>query len=508
MSAKLLILGLIPGLPADSSQTHVHTAFALILNMLTAPGGAPLGQPPSGNLAKLALAALVLGAMLVLGALVTVRLRLRRETDKLEKQLANQVTLKEAAESANKAKADFLATMSHEIRTPMNAIIGFTDLALKTNLNPELREYLDTVRTSADWLLHIVHDVLEFSRVEAGRLQLDEGEFSLAECIRSAIRIVQPEATAKGLPVREKIDSQIPPMLSGDLTRLRHVIFNLLDNAVKFTTSGSVMLTATLESKSNDAFLIRICVADTGIGIPTNKQKYIFEPFARAEGAPPDRFGSPGLGLAISRKLVDLMGGKMEFQSQLGAGTTFQFTAWFRKSQQLAEEISPLLLPDMTLSGLLSPTAGPANSMAPSPLAPLPPRKTELSILVAEDNAVNRRLLTKVLESQGHGVTSAVNGKEAVQKFTSEIFDLILMDVEMPEMDGLEATRIIRATESEGSHVPVYAITAHTLAADRESCFASGMDGFISKPISVDDLLKLASKIGGAQPAPEAMVIQ
>lgn len=473
MSAKLLILGLIPGLLA-ARQTNGPTKVPFVCNLVSGSSIVQISSTLLGNSGVLTVTAFAAMVIVVAGWFVAVRVRLRRGTEKLQQELANQLSLREAAETANKAKAEFLATMSHEIRTPMNAIIGFTDLALKTDLSPELREYLDTVRTSADWLLHIVHDVLEFSRVEAGRLQLDEGEFSFADCIRSAVRIVQPEATAKGLPIREKIDSQIPLVLCGDPTRLRHVVFNLVDNAVKYTTSGSVMVTATLESKSTDAFLIRVSIADTGIGIPANKQKYIFEPFARAEGAPPDRFGSPGLGLAISRKLVDLMGGKMEFQSQLGAGTTFQFTAWFRKSQHCAEQ----------------PVAVPAPATAP---------KAALSILVAEDNAVNRRLLTKVLESNGHLVTAATNGKEAVQKFAHQSFDLVLMDVEMPEMDGLEATRIIRATEGAESHVAVYAITAHTLTADRDSCFSAGMDGFISKPVNVDDVLKLAAGINGAQ---------
>lgn len=413
------------------------------------------------------LAAIV--AALTLIWVLSMRWIVRGKTRVLQSEKAAETSLREAADLANKAKAQFLANMSHEIRTPMNAIIGFTDLALKSNLSDELREYLDTVRTSADWLMHIVNDVLEFSRVEAGRLQLDKTTFCLADCIRSTIKIVQPEAAAKALLVRYKIDPQIPNLVYGDPMRLRQVLFHLLDNAVKFTTSGSVMLVASLDSKSSDAVLVRISVADTGIGIPLHKQKFIFEPFRPDEVTDQTLSGS-GLGLAIARKLVEMMGGTIEFTSQIGAGTTFQFTAWFEKVQRTTE-----------LNKLASALAGATEK--------------KLSILVAEDNAVNRRLITKVLESAGHRVVPVSNGKEAVTTFGTEIFDLILMDMEMPDMDGLEATRAIRLNEPKDSRIAIYALTAHTTAADREKCFEAGMDGFMAKPFEIDQVLKIVDRV-------------
>jgi signal transduction histidine kinase/ActR/RegA family two-component response regulator len=405
---------------------------------------------------------------------LSIRWFVRRKTQEILKEQAREASLRQTAELANEAKAQFLTSMTREIRTPMNAIIGFTDLALKNELSVELREYLDTVRTSADWLMHIVNDVLEFSRIDAGRLQLEKTTFSLADCIRSTIRIVQPEAAAKALMVRYKIDGQIPNLVAGDPTRLRQILFHLLDNAVKFTTTGSVIVVATLDSKSSDALLVRISVADTGIGIPLQQQKQLFEPFRPKDVT--DR-SSPGIGLgiAIARKLVDLMGGTMEFTSQIGAGTTFQFTAWFEKVQRT---------PESTHTGRAE--------------------AKPISILVAEDNAINRRLITKVLESAGHRVVSVANGKEAVNTFATEIFDLILMDMEMPDMDGLEATRTIRQHEPPDSHIAIYALTAHTSTADRERCFGAGMDGFISKPIEIDDVLEIVARVaanGRSEPA-------
>jgi signal transduction histidine kinase/CheY-like chemotaxis protein len=457
------------GLPIADLRSYGENALTLWGRLLSAVQ--TWARFPGGYQGA-ALVATGAGAIAVplLVCILVLRNRTRRETRKLRDELAKQIARTQTVESANEAKAEFLASMSHQIRTPMNAIVGFTALALKTQLDPKLREYLDTVRSSADWLSHIANDVLEFSRVEVGRLELDNRPFSISECILSSMKIVEPDASAKKLVTGCKIDPQLPEVVCGDPARLRHVIFNLLDNAVRFTTSGSVILSAALESDSADDVLVRVAVTDTGFGIPPAKLPLIFEPFRHADAGAASKRGATGLGLAISRRLVDLMGGKMDFQSQLGAGSTFEFTVRLQKNKTPGEIDAPVHTPEKV-------------------------RPKELSILVAEDNAVSRRLVTNVLESAGHRVWTAINGKEAAQNFQTEAFDLILMDLEMPDIDGFEATQAIRAAEAPGLHVPIYALTAHALPGYREKCFAVGMDGFITKPIAADEVLQLVSKL-------------
>ena len=410
------------------------------------------------------------GILLVLACLTLLLMRARRQNRKFREQLDNLLALRKAIESTDRANAEFIACMVPQIRTPMNAIVGFIDLALKADLDPKLREHLDTVRTSADWLMHLENDALEFSCIETEGLPLDNVPFSISECILSAMKIVEREAGAKKLVTGYKIDPQLPEVVRGDPTRFRHVIFNLLDYVVKKTSTGSVLLSAALESDSPDNVLVRVAITDTGLGIPPAKQPLIREPFRHADVSAALRSDPAGFGLVISRRLVNLMGGTMEFRSRAGEDNTLDFTIRFQRQT-------------------------PAKRTEEHGCAYKGPELRTLSILVAEDSAVNRRLMSKVLESAGHRVWTATNGKEAADTFQAEGFDLIFMDVEMPDMDGLEATRAIRAAEAPNLRVPIYALTAHALPDDRDRCLAAGMDGFITKPIVMDDVMELVSTV-------------
>ncbi|HEY6987548.1 MAG TPA: response regulator, partial [Bryobacteraceae bacterium] len=402
--------------------------------------------------------------------------RARRASQRFRKQMDELVSRTKAAESADTANAEFIASMVPQIRTPMNAIVGFVDLALKADPDPALRERLDTVRTSADWLMQIENDALEFSCIETEGLPLENVLFSISECILSAMRIVEHEATAKKLVTACKIDPRLPDMVRGDPSRFRHVIFNLLDYAIKNTASGSIVLSVTTELDAVDSVLVRIAITAAG-GRPL-----ISEPFRHRDVTAELQSDPMGFGLVIARRLVDLMGGRMEFRGQPEEGSGFEFAVRFEKQARAADPEASIQAPEVC-------------------------DLTKLSILVAEDSAVNRRMTTKLLESAGHRVWTATNGKEAVRHFEIEGFDLIFMDVQMPDMDGLEATRAIRASEAPNLRVPIYALTAHALPEDRDACFAAGMDGFLTKPIAANELLELVSKVAaGVAETPAAEV--
>jgi PAS domain S-box-containing protein len=369
-----------------------------------------------------------------------------------------------AAEASTKAKSEFLANMSHEIRTPLNGILGFTGLTLQSNLDPAQRENLETVENSAWSLLRIINDILDFSKIEADRLDLQSAPFSLRECLENAAGIVLAGARQKQLGFSWTVSPATPDFLIGDEIRLRQILLNVMGNAVKFTAAGSVTTEVSAVSFNGRSVELQFAVRDTGIGIPPEKQALIFEPFRQLEGYMTRKYGGTGLGLAIVTRLLNLVGGKIWVESQKGAGSTFYFTL-------------PFLLSDGPV---------PARDELESAHEPaIPP----LSILVAEDNYVSRLLAVRLLAKEGHTVTEARTGLEVLASYERGAFDLILMDVQMAETDGFEATAEIRERESEtGGHVPIIALTAHAIKGDRERCLEAGMDGYLSKPIQPDEL--------------------
>ena len=539
-------------------------------------------------------------------------------------QLVRELEVSKArAEEATETKSAFLANMSHEIRTPLNAILGMTVLTLQTRLSSEQREYLDSVKSSAESLLAIVNDVLDFSRIEARRLEFEHAEFDLRDAVGDAAKLLALRAGEKGLELACHVAADAPDKVLGDAGRLRQVLLNVLGNAVKFTDAGEVVLHVDVESVSPARVTLRFAVTDTGIGIPADKQREIFQAFTQADSSTTRRFGGTGLGLAIALRLVELMGGQMRVESEVGRGSTFWFNATFDRPQTAvrgpgldkSRELDGLrvlvvddnatnrrILEEMLASWHMNPTtaedAGRAMAAlraaaaagtpfdviitdrqmpgvdgymlvrrvrrerrcsripivmltsvgrgdeiarrgvsvnafltkpvkhsdlldalvtlfrvstrrpnAAHPAAPVLRPHRRLNILVAEDNLVNRKLVTKLLEKRGHAVEAVKNGRAAVEMIVSAApatFDVVLMDLQMPEMSGFEATQAIREHERGDRHLPIVALTAHAMAGDRERCLAAGMDGYLSKPIDVDDLIATVERFGhdgAVQPA-------
>jgi signal transduction histidine kinase/ActR/RegA family two-component response regulator len=426
------------------------------------------------------LASMVALLLAVLFWVAVLRRRVVLQTAVIRKKLQQEKLLKHAAEQASLAKSEFLANMSHEIRTPLNGILGFAGLIAESDLTGLQREHNEAVRSSAENLLVVINDILDFSRVEAGRLELESLDFSLRQCVEAALGSVQSLAAEKGLATSIEIDDDVPLWVRGDPHRLRQVLLNLLGNAVKFTAAGRIAVRVSLAPEPDAAATgstnvlalrqIRFAVSDTGLGVPEAQRELIFQPFRQADGSVTRRFGGTGLGLAISRNLVAMMGGTMWLESTGARGSTFCFVA--------------------SLPPGNAPAVGDAPSVSPTGQSPAAKASCRsLSILVAEDNMVNQRLMRALLEKRGHRVTVAANGAVALAAWLKDPFDCILMDIQMPEMDGYEATRRIRAREPEdGPHIPIIALTAHAMKGDREECLRAGLDAYISKPIETTAL--------------------
>ncbi len=403
-----------------------------------------------------------------LSALVMTEIELRQRNLILQKSKDHSEKLASAANDAVRAKAEFLANMSHEIRTPMNAVIGMAELLQHSTLNSEQKEFVETIKTSGESLLALINDILDFSKIESGHLEFEHLPFCLRTCLKNALDINMQTAFKKDLRMRLIIGEDVPSHIVGDHIRLRQILINLIANAVKFSSEGEVVISASLTKSNQSKPELLVSVRDTGIGIPTERISRLFQAFSQVDASVNRKYGGTGLGLAICHRLVTLMGGEIWVESKLGQGSDFQFKIPF--------EVPP-------------------KSFIPDPIDHEAPKvKTEqissdhLRILVAEDNPVNQRVVTLLLKKIGYTCTMASDGLEALELLMHDPYDILFMDIQMPNLDGIETTQRIHDNFSPESRPWIIAMTAHAMQGDREKYLAAGMDDYLSKPITTESL--------------------
>ena len=395
---------------------------------------------------------------------------------------------RDRAEEASQAKSEFLANMSHEIRTPLNAVLGMMSLLLDSPLSPVQREYVATARSSGAALLEVINDILDVSKIEAGRLDVEIAPFLLRECLDEALGILTPKAETRGLALHCRVADGVPAAVESDAARLRQILVNLLDNAIKFTPRGEVRLEVEAGAEKDGLAEVRFAVRDTGIGIPPDRMDRLFKPFSQADSSMSRLYGGTGLGLVISRRLAERLGGRMWAESEPGRGSAFFFTVRCRPVEKAPSRLSS------GAGGAAG--AGEAGALASPRLA----ERLPLRILLAEDNSVNLRVGLLMLERMGYLADVAGNGVEVLEALRRQPYDLILMDVQMPGMDGLEATKRIRAELPRDWQPRIVAMTANVLREQREACLVAGMDDFVQKPVGLEDLRAALERCGGREP--------